>query len=155
MADLTPRIEKLVERLAGARGRGAGCPAGGSPPELRPGDAGFAEAVAYMVAMALDQYAREGAPLEIRVRWQERTFWFAADERDAVALGGEGVSRGRVWTARELIQLTALSSRNPRSLRAIALAKLAVDGAIVEVRRLPVGQQLRETSALLFPMKFL
>ncbi len=154
MADLKPRIERLVGRLVGGRGGGATSP-GRVLPALRPGDAGFAEAVAYMVAMALDQYAREGAPLEIRVRWQERTFWFAADERDAEALGGDGVSRGRVWTARELIQLTALSSRNPRSLRAIALAKLAVDGGIAEVKRFALGRQLREILLLLLTMKFL
>ena len=61
VADLTPRIEKLVGRLAGGRGGGAGRPAGGSQPELRPGDAGFAEAVAPLVAMSLERYACEGA----------------------------------------------------------------------------------------------
>ena len=70
MADLKPRIERLVGRLAG--GRGAATPVGGSPPELRPGDAGFAEAVARLVAMPLDHYAREGASLEVQVRGSRR-----------------------------------------------------------------------------------
>ena len=54
MADLKRRIDQLVSNLAGGRGRGAGRPAGSSPPELRPEDAGFTEAVARLVAMSLN-----------------------------------------------------------------------------------------------------
>ncbi len=131
MADLRPRIEKLVGNLAGERGGGATARAGGPPPALRPGDAGFAEEVARLVAMPLDQYAREGASLEIRVPRHAETLWLVPTERDAAALAREGVSRGRVWTAGELMDLMAMPVRTQADIRTITLAKVSVDGEIV------------------------
>ncbi len=87
-----------------------------------------------LLAMPLDQFAREGQCLEIRVSWHPETLWFVPDERDAAALGREGVGRGRVWTARELADLMALSDRTLTTVRTLALAKCAIDGDIVEVR---------------------
>lgn len=58
-----------------------------------------------------------------------------ADEQQAEALVRKSVSRGRVWTARELIALMALPDRTPELVQRLALAKRAVDGDIVEVRR--------------------
>jgi hypothetical protein len=87
-----------------------------------------------ILAMPLDRFAREGQCLEVRVAWHTETLWFVPDERDAVALGREGVSRGRVWTARELAELMALSDRTLATVRTLALAKCAIDGDIVEVR---------------------
>lgn len=105
-----------------------------STTELRPGDAGFGEAVARLVAMPLDQYARKGAPIEVEVPWLSETVWFVADDRQAKALAQEGLSRGRVWTARELSALMALPERTPDIVQSLALAKRAVDGDILEVR---------------------
>jgi hypothetical protein len=135
VADLAPRIEKLVGRLVGGRGGGAADTAGGSRLNLRPGDAGFAEAVARLAAMPPDQYAREGDPLEIRVTWHGETLWFAPEERDAEALGREGVNRGRVWTARELMEVMALPDLASDTARTIAIAKMTFGGDIVKVMR--------------------
>mgnify|MGYP001561888075 CR=1 FL=1 len=135
MANLKPRIEQLVGRLVGGRSGGAGRPIGASPPELRPGDAGFTEVVDRVVAMSLDRYVREGAPLEIRVPWHAETLWLVPVEPDAELFGRGGVSRGRVWTARELIALMALLDRTPDIVQSLALAKRAVDRDIVDVRR--------------------
>ncbi len=96
-------------RLAGGRGGGAARAAGGPPPALRPGDPGFAEAGTRLGLMPPDLFAREGRLLEVRVPWLDVTLWFVPDERDAEALGREGVSRGRVWTAWELMEVLALS----------------------------------------------
>ena len=87
-----------------------------------------------ILAMPLDQFAREGQCLEIRVSWLPETLWFVPDERDAAALAREGVGRGRVWTARELAELMALSGATPTTVRTLALAKCVIDGDIVEVR---------------------
>ena len=87
-----------------------------------------------LLAMPLDEFAREGQCLEIRVAWHPATLWFVPDERDAAALGRDGVGRGRVWTARELMDLMALSNRTPETVQTLALAKCALDGDIVEVR---------------------
>ena len=137
MADLKPRIEKLLGNLSGA-GRPAGealAQVEAPPPVLRAGDPGFADAVAHLVGMPLDRYARDGAPLEVQVPWHGETLWLVPDDRQADALAREGVSRGRIWTAGELIALMALPDRTPEIVQRLALAKRAVDGDIVEVRR--------------------
>jgi hypothetical protein len=90
--------------------------------------------VAEFLAMPLDQFAREGQCLEVRVAWHPETLWFVPDERDVAALGREGVGRGWVWTARELMDLMTLSDVTLATVRTLALAKCAIEGDIVEVR---------------------
>jgi hypothetical protein len=87
-----------------------------------------------LLGMPLDRFAREGQSLEVRVPWHPETLWFVPDERDAAALGREGVGRGRVWTARELMDLMTLSDLTVATVRTLVLAKCAIDGDIVEVR---------------------
>ena len=137
VADLTPRIAKLLGNLARARRPAGQAPAQvvAPPLALRAGDPGFADAVAHLVGMPLDRYARDGAPLEVQVPWHGETLWLVPDDRQAEALGCEGVSRGRIWTAGELSALMALPDRTPEIVQRLALAKRAVDGDIVEVRR--------------------
>ena len=129
MTDLTSSLAALAEKL-GTR-PGIARVAGGSAEWANP--AGVVDVVA-MLAMPLDQFARDGQCLEIRVAWHTETLWFVPDERDAAALACEGVGRGRVWTARELAELLALSGRTPKTVRTLALAKCVIDGDIVEVR---------------------
>jgi hypothetical protein len=45
----------------------------------------------------------------------------------------EGVYRGRVWTATELIVVMAVPGRTPAVVQPLALAKLAIDGHVVAV----------------------
>jgi len=133
MADLTPRIERLLGTLSRV-GRPAGkapAQAEGPPPVLRAGDPGFAEAVARLVGMPLDQYAQDGAPLEVRVPWHGETLWFVPDDWQAEALVREGVSRGRIWTAEELLHVMPLASGG--TVPTISITKLIMDGHIVEV----------------------
>ena len=138
MVDLTVRIEQLLRSgLAGGEVDKKGCPARGAPPELRPNDPGFADVVTRLLGMPLDQYARTGAPLEIRVPWCPDTLWFVPADADADRLAGEDVGRGRIWTAAELALLMALPGLTPAVVETLARAKLAVDGDIVEVR--PAG----------------
>ena len=79
-----------------------------------------------LLAMPLDEFAREGQPLQIRVAWHAQTLWFVPHERDAAALTREGVSRGRVWTARELAALLSLSVSDQMltSVRTVALGEV-------------------------------
>ncbi len=92
-----------------------------------------------ILAMPLDRFAREGQRLEVRVPWLDVTLWFVPEERDAAVIARTGASRGRVWTASELTALMALPERTPTTIEAIARAKLAVDGDIVEMRRREMG----------------
>jgi len=129
MSDLTSSLAALAERL-GARPGPARVPEEVADRPSAPGVVDLSE----ILAMALDQFAREGQCLEIRVAWHTETLWFVPDERDAAALQRDGVGRGRVWTARELAELLALSDQRLTTVRTVALAKCAIDGDIVEVR---------------------
>ena len=129
MTDLTSSLAALAEKL-GTRPRIAPVP--GDIPACATAT-GLVDLTG-ILAMPLDQFAREGQCLEIRVSWLPETLWFVPDERDAAALAGEGVGRGRVWTARELAELMALSGPTPKTAQTLALAKCVIDGDIVEVR---------------------
>ncbi|MBI2525263.1 MAG: hypothetical protein HYV93_04705 [Candidatus Rokubacteria bacterium] len=133
MADLKPQIERLLGTLSRA-GRPAGqapTQVEAPPPVLRAGDPGFAAAVARLVGMPLDQYARDGAPLEVRVPWHGETVWFVPDDRQAEALVRDDVSRGRIWTAEELLHVMPVANRG--MVPTISIAKLTMDGHLVEV----------------------
>jgi hypothetical protein len=129
MGDLTSSLTALAARLGTrpgmtpARGGSAG----------RASVPGAVDLIA-ILSMPLDQFAREGHCLEVRVAWLTETLWFVPDERDAARLAREGVGRGRVWTGRELAALMSLSDQTLPTVRTVALAKCAIDGDIVEVR---------------------
>ena len=55
-----------------------------------------------------DQFASEGQLLGVRVPGHNETLWFVPEGRDTETLDREGVDRGRVWTARELMEVMAL-----------------------------------------------
>ena len=123
MSNLIPSLAALAERLGTLP---TAMVSGASP-------AGPVDLLA-MLAMPLDQFARGGQCLEIRVAWHTETLWFVPDERDAAALMREGVGRGRVWTARELAALISLSDQRLATVRTVALAKCVIDGDVVEVK---------------------
>lgn len=89
---------------------------------------------ARLLAMPLDRFAREGRPLEVRVRWWPQTFWFVPSVRDVEAFSREGVARARVWTAGELIQLLRAPGLTTEALLTIMRAREAFGGEVVEVR---------------------
>lgn len=73
--------------------------------------------------------------LTVRVPWFEVPLWFVPDEADAEALVAAGeASRGAVWTRRELLDLMAVPGITRDQARTVALAKLEMDGEVVEVR---------------------
>lgn len=89
-----------------------------------------------LLSLSLPSFAREGQPLEVRVPWWPQTLWFVPDERYAGLLQADGISRGRIWTARELLDLMA--TRDPAdAARVVAIVKLEFDGEVVEVRTPP------------------
>lgn len=87
-----------------------------------------------ILAMSLDRFADKGGPLEIRVPWLAVTLWFVPSEADAEALAREGVSRGRIWTAHELIDLLAIPGLTREQVGTVAQAKAQLNGEVVEVR---------------------
>ncbi len=90
--------------------------------------------VAGLLGMPLDRFEREGCPLEVQVPWLLMTLWFVPTEADAEALAREGVNRGRIWTARELMDLMAIPGMTPEHVKIVAQAKLEFGGEVIEVR---------------------
>jgi hypothetical protein len=83
--------------------------------------------------MSLSRFESDGPQLEVRVPWLPVTLWMVPSERDVAAFIDEGVTRGRIWTASELATLLSLGDQTPHAVKAIALAKLQMDGEITEV----------------------
>jgi hypothetical protein len=92
-------------------------------------------ALADLLAMPLDVFAREGRAIEVRVPWWPATIWFVPDIRNAEALCCEGIARPRVWTADELLSLLTAAPLTTGVLATVMRARGAFDGQVVEVRR--------------------
>jgi hypothetical protein len=127
MGELGASLQALSRKLVGC---GRGAPSRATEVGQSEGALDFGD----VLAMPLDQFAREGQLVEVRVPWLDVTLWFAPEERDAETLGREGVNRGRVWTAKELRAVLVIAGRTREALRTIALAKLTVNGDVTEVR---------------------
>lgn len=88
-----------------------------------------------LLAMSLELFAREGQPIEVRVRWWPKTLFFAPTLRDAEALCASGVARARIWTTSELNGLLGASTVTTSDLLTVMRAREAFDGEVIEVRR--------------------
>jgi len=72
------------------------------------------------------------AMLEVRVPWLPVTLWFVPGEIAVEALSAEGISRGRIWTAGELLDVLTFP---PQTVRTLARANLEFHGDVAVVRR--------------------
>jgi hypothetical protein len=126
-------LEALARKLVGEApgGRGLAMPAPSSLEIDQPVTSDLE--LTPILAMPLDEFASHGKLLEVRVSWLNVTLWFVPEERDAESLVRDGVSRGRMWTAAELMDVMTINERTSEELQAIALVKLAFDGDIAEV----------------------
>lgn len=86
------------------------------------------------LGLPLDQFARAGAPLEARVPWLDVTLWMVPTDRDVARLMAEGVRRGRIWTAAELMQFMTIADLTPGRVKTVTHAKLEFDGEITDIR---------------------
>jgi hypothetical protein len=75
--------------------------------------------------------------VEVRVPWLPLTLWLVPSLRAAELLVQEGLSRGRIWTATELLNLLAVPGITTADARRLAEAKLEFDGEITGVRPVP------------------
>jgi hypothetical protein len=105
-------------------------------PPLRHGAPGFVEAVSRLLGLPLASFAEAGRVLEVRVPWLDQALYFAPDEPAAERLVAEGVSRGCVWTARELADLIGTPGITRDQVRTVAHAKNELAGEVAEVRTL-------------------
>jgi hypothetical protein len=123
MADLTARVLALVARLTG------------SPvATVQPTSAHDLHEGAGLLELPLDVFAAGAEMLEVRVPWWSEPLWFVPGEAAVETLVREGISRGRIWTAAELLDLLSLPAVSSTVARTLATAKLTMDGNLVAVR---------------------
>jgi hypothetical protein len=118
-----------LAKQAGARLRAEG-PATKQTKETRK----VADALPFL-AMPLDEFQRRGALLEVRVPWLNVTLWMVPTERDVAGLVRQGIGRGRIWTAPELMDVMSITDRTPEQVKTLTHTKLVMDGEITEVTR--------------------
>lgn len=87
--------------------------------------------VARLLAMPLNQFQREGDPMEIKVPWFDAPLWFVPSAAEAEGLVKQGVSRGRVWTAKELLDLLAIPGVTREQVKKVAMAKAIFQGELL------------------------
>ncbi len=96
-----------------------------------------------LLEMSLEEFEKEGCPIEVRVPCLEETLWWVPRIEHVADLVEHNVARGRVYTAKELTNLTKVlsSGSGGADLRGIAALKLAFNATIVaagdEVNDLP------------------
>ena len=82
----------------------------------------------------VDDFARHGHVHEVRVPGVLKTLFIVPTTAEAEHLAVcEQITRGRIWTARELADMLN-SSAAAKDFAAVALAKLALDGEVVSVK---------------------
>jgi hypothetical protein len=84
-----------------------------------------------VLGLPLDQLDRV---LELRVPGLPVTLWFVPADADAEELLVEGVTRGRIWTARELQDILSIPGITKAGARTVATAKVFMDGDVTVVR---------------------
>src|SRR5262245_47608995 len=71
------------------------------------------------LSMTLDEFGVRGACLEVRVHWLPVTLWMVPSDQDAERLVRDGISRGRIWTATELVNLMSTPDRTRNALMTV------------------------------------
>lgn len=99
-------------------------------PVATPPVAPASEVIDRLLAMPLNQFQQEGDPMEIKVPWLDKPLWFVPIEADAEILTKEGISRGVIWTAFELIDLLTIPGVTKEQVRQVAMAKRIFEGTV-------------------------
>lgn len=83
-----------------------------------------------LLGMSLSDFQVDGAPIEIVVQWWPDPLWFVPSGVEAEAPMRTGVSRGRIWTAKELLELLAIPGLTGKQTITIARAKMIFEGIV-------------------------
>jgi len=92
---------------------------------------------ARILQMPLDQFEREGCPIQVRVPGLLDTLWFVPGGSERDALVRRAVDRGRIWTAHELMDLSKISSLTREQAQTLARIKVEFDAEVVSIE--PLG----------------
>ena len=83
--------------------------------------------------LSLDEFAAQDHSIELAVPWLEDTIWFVPRAEHIDNLISDGIHRGRIWTARELKDLSSIPSLTEQDLVALSRLKLAFGGEVLSV----------------------
>src|SRR5206468_932275 len=89
--------------------------------------------VARILLMPLDQFEREGFPIQVRVPGLLDTLWFVPGGSERDALVRRAIGRGRIWTAHELMDLWKIPSLTRERAQTIARIKIEFEAEVVSV----------------------
>jgi len=90
-------------------------------------------AVTKLLQMTLEEFGCGNRMAQVRVPWLPKTLWFVPSEEEAETLVGKGISRGRIWTARELGYLWNIPSLSCAGAVQVGLIKAELGGDVLSV----------------------
>ncbi len=89
-----------------------------------------------ILQMPLDQFERDGCPIEIKVPGFRETLWFVPGDPEREALVARGTGRGRIWTAHELMDLWKVPGLTRERAQSLARIKAEFDAEVVSIEPL-------------------
>jgi hypothetical protein len=97
-------------------------------------------AVTAILDMSLTQFAAAGRAVEVRVPWLDETIWWVSGMEQLKTLLDRGVSRGRVLTAGELVDLAKVARTHPDDVVRLMRVKLAFGATLESVEPLELHE---------------
>ena len=88
---------------------------------------------ARLLGLSLDGFSAQDYSIELAVPWLEETIWFVPRVEHIEDLVTDGVHRGRIWTARELKDLSSVPCLAEQDLVALSRLKLTFDGEVLSI----------------------
>jgi hypothetical protein len=87
-----------------------------------------------LLQVPLAQFCSAGELIEMAVDWLEASLWFVSNAADAETLAQEGVSRGYVWTALELMHVLGIPNLLAEEITTITTVKREFGGQVIKAR---------------------
>jgi len=85
--------------------------------------------------MTLADFEAQRHALHVRVPWWPETLWLVSSSTEAEILYQEGISRGRIWTAKELRYLVEIGDVTQKELHALAEIKRVFGVRFTRIQR--------------------
>ena len=86
-----------------------------------------------VLSLSLKEFERQDRAIEVRVSWLAETLWIVPHVKHVATLVRQGITRGRIWTARELADLLSILAIASEDIQKIGRVKAIFGGDIVSV----------------------
>ena len=91
--------------------------------------------------MTLAEFKTQGHALEVRGPWFTESLWFVPSSAEATILSQKGISRGRIWTAKELCDLLEVGEVTREQLQTLSRVKQEFGVEFAHIRRIKEAQE--------------